>query len=231
MCELFGFSCEGASRAEPLLRSFAGHATRNPDGWGIACYNGGELSLYKKPETALASEDFLKAAGESEGGVILSHIRHASCGEVHLRNCHPFVAGQDGRRWTFAHNGHIDGICLHPQCGGETDSEAMFYMLLDSIRVHQDPYKGVIECIRHLFDEYEFGLDVRLNFLLSDGETIYAFNHHPEKTMYRSDRHTAGGRAVVVATQALDGGRWAPLPEDRVIVVRHGQLVTTSEQI
>ena len=231
MCELFGFSCASAGRVEPLLHSFAGHATRNPDGWGIACYRNGELSVCKQPEAALASAGFSRVAGQAEGHVIISHIRHASCGEVHLRNCHPFVAEQGGQRWTFAHNGHIDGIGAHPRCGGETDSEAVFHMLLDSVRAHGDPYRGIVACIGNLFNEYEFGREVRLNFLLSDGETIYAFNHHPEKTMYQSARPAAGGQALAIATQVLDAGPWTVLPVDRVIVVRDGRVVATSEKI
>jgi predicted glutamine amidotransferase len=231
MCELFGFSGENAGRADALLCSFAGHAVRNPHGWGIAYYDKGELTLKKKPETALASPDYRRAAGEAEGNIIISHIRHASCGEVHERNCHPFVGELGGRQWTFAHNGHIDGICLHPHCGGETDSEAVFHMLLDSIAASGDPYTGIVKCVDTLFHEYEFGREVRLNFLLSDGETLYAFNHHPEKTMYRGDRPTAGGPSVVVATQVLDAGPWEALPEDCVIVVRRGKVVARSEKI
>jgi glutamine amidotransferase len=231
MCELFGYSCESAGRADALLRNFAGHAVRNPHGWGIACYDKGELTLKKKPETALGSPDYARAAGEAEGGIIISHIRHASCGEVHERNCHPFIGTLNGRQWTFAHNGHIDGICLHPHCGGETDSEAVFHMLLDSIAARGDAFTGIVKCVDSLFNEYEFGREVRLNFLLSDGETIYAFNHHPEKTMYLADRRTAGGSSLIVATQVLDDSLWKPLPEDRVIVVRQGRLVARSEKI
>ena len=231
MCELFGFSCESPGRAEALLCSFAEHAIRNPDGWGIACYDRQELTLAKKPEIAAASPAYYQAAAAAEGQIIISHIRHASCGEIHERNCHPFVADQGGKRWTFAHNGHIDGICLHPRCGGETDSEAVFHMLLDSIAVHGDAFTGIIQCIDTLFNEYEFGRQVRLNFLLSDGETIYAFNHHPEKTMYLTDRPTAGGASVIVTTQALDGGSWQALPVDRVMVIRNGRLAAMSEKI
>jgi predicted glutamine amidotransferase len=231
MCELFGFSCANTGRAEALLCSFAKHAIRNPDGWGIAYYDRQELTLKKKSETAMASLDYARAAGGAEGSIIISHIRHASCGAVHERNCHPFVGKLDGRQWTFAHNGHIDGICLHPRCGGETDSEAMFHMLLDSIAACGDPYTGIIKCVDTLFNEYEFGREVRLNFLLSDGETMYAFNHHPEKTMYQADRPTAGGSSVVVATQILDNGRWEALPEDCVIVVSRGKVVASSEKI
>jgi predicted glutamine amidotransferase len=231
MCELFGFSCESAGRVDVLLRSFAGHAVRNPHGWGIAYYGNGELTLKKKAENALASPDFTRAAVEAEGSVIISHIRNKSCGAVHERNCHPFVGALDGRQWTFAHNGHIDGICLHPRCGGETDSEAVFHMLLDSIATHDDPYAGIVKCVDRLFNEYEFGREVRLNFLLTNGETIYAFNHHPEKTMYMTDRQTAGGPAFIVATQVLDDGSWTALPEDRVVVVSRGRVMAISEPL
>lgn len=231
MCELFGFSCESAGRAEALLRSFAEHAIRNPDGWGIAYYDKHKLTLKKKPEVARSSPAYFEAAAAAEGQVIISHIRHASCGEVHERNCHPFARELGGRQWTFAHNGHIDGICLHPRCGGETDSEAVFHMLLDSIAAHGDAYAGIVRCVDGLFNEYEFGRQVRLNFLLSDGETMYAFNHHPEKTMYLANRQTAGGSSVVVTTQALDDGRWEALPEDRALVIRRGRLVAQSEII
>jgi glutamine amidotransferase len=104
-------------------------------------------------------------------------------------------------------------------------------MLLDSMAARGDPYEGIVKCVDSLFNEYEFGRDVRLNFLLSDGETMYAFNHHPEKTMYRADRPTAGGSSLVVATQILDDGYWEALPEDRVVVVRRGKLVALSEKI
>jgi|AGTN01.2.fsa_nt_gi Predicted glutamine amidotransferase len=231
MCELFGFCSESAGRADAMLRSFAGHAVRNPHGWGIAYYDHGKLTLKKGPEAAMASPNYERAAVEAEGRIILSHIRHASCGEVHERNCHPFVAEQAGKTWAFAHNGHIDGISLHPRCGGETDSESAFQMILESIAIHGDPYTGIVKCVDSLFNEYEFGREVRLNFLLSDGEAMYAFNHHPEKAMYRSDRQTTGGPSVVVATQVLDGGHWEPLPEDRVLVVSQGRQIALSEKI
>jgi predicted glutamine amidotransferase len=72
---------------------------------------------------------------------------------------------------------------------------------------------------------------VRLNFLLSDGETMYAFNHHPEKIMYLTDRQTAGGSSVVITTQTLDSGRWDAMPEDRLLVIRQGRLVAQSDKI
>jgi predicted glutamine amidotransferase len=49
--------------------------------------------------------------------------------------------------------------------------------------------------------------------------------------MYLADRPSAGGSSLIVATQVLDDSQWEPLPEDRVIVIRHGRLVSRSEKI
>ena len=231
MCELFGFSCEGNGRADLLLRNFAGHSARNTHGWGIAYYGIDGLVLEKKPETARDSEAFYRAAAGATGGVIISHVRNASRGGQHERNCHPFAESVDGRRWTFAHNGHVDGIAVHPRAGGETDSETVFHMLLDSIHAHGDPYTGIVEGIKGLYEEYEFGRDVRLNFLLTDGDVIYAYNHHPEKPMYHGTRQTSGGRSVIVATQRLDGESWSELPEDYLAVIRQGKITSITGPI
>jgi predicted glutamine amidotransferase len=231
MCELFGFCGESAGRPDALLRSFAEHSARNPHGWGVACYSHGELVLRKMPETALSSKAYFEAVRDAEGKIIISHIRNASCGEIHERNCHPFRREQGGKQWAFAHNGHIDGISLHPRCGGETDSEAVFHMLMDRIGDFDDPYDRILGCIVSIFDDYEFGREVRLNFLLSDGEKLYAFSHHPEKPMYYTVRETAGGSSLMIATQALDTGEWAMLPDDRLVVVSHGKLLAMSDKL
>lgn len=231
MCELFGLSCENEGRADAMLRKFAWHSARNPHGWGIACYDHGELTLHKKPEAALASGDYFRAAEGAGGRVILAHVRNASRGEQEERNCHPFTWPMGGRQWAFAHNGHVDGIGPHVRAAGETDSESVFHMLLDSIRARKDPYAGIVEGVRELFEEYEFGREVHLNFVMSDGEAVYAFSHHPEKPMYQALRPTARGASVAVATQVLDDEPWTPLPADRLVVLRNGALDNISEPI
>jgi glutamine amidotransferase len=224
MCDLLGFSSDNASKAVPLLHSFAEHARRNPHGWGIAYYRGSEAVLRKRPGPAMASKEYFRAVEEAEGRIIISHVRNASRGDMHERNCHPFRHGLLGRQWTFAHNGHIDGIGPHPRAAGDTDSEAVFHMLLDSIARAGDPYSGLVEGVQSLFGEYEHGRDIRLNFLLSDGEMLYAFNHHPEKPMYVSRGRTAAGEALLFSTQTLEGQGWASLPEDRLVVAGDGKL-------
>jgi glutamine amidotransferase len=104
-------------------------------------------------------------------------------------------------------------------------------MLMDAIRQARDPYDAIVRCISSIFNDYEYGREVRLNFLLSDGETLYAFSHHPEKPMYYTARETAGGRSLMIATQVLDTGGWTALPDDRLVVVSHGRLQVMSDPL
>lgn len=231
MCDLIGLCCDSASKAIPLLNSFAEHSIRNPHGWGIAYYRGSEAILRKKPESALASKEFFRTMDEAESEIIISHIRNASCGDKHERNCHPFKHDFRGRQWIFAHNGHVDGITIHPRSGGETDSETVFHMLLDSIDRANDPYSGIIGGLECLFNEYEHGRAVKLNFLLSDGENMYAFSHHQEKPMFTSGKQAESGESMVISTQLLDGMNWAKLPEDRLLVACRGKLLKMSGKI
>lgn len=66
------------------------------------------------------------------------HIRLATVGVMSSINCHPFRhADYSGRIWTFMHNGtayktacwNFISTCV----GGDTDSEAVFYFILDAI--------------------------------------------------------------------------------------------------
>lgn len=66
------------------------------------------------------------------------HIRLATVGVMSSINCHPFRhADYSGRIWTFMHNGTaFQDSMLEPYkhlCRGDTDSEAVFYFILDAI--------------------------------------------------------------------------------------------------
>lgn len=237
MCDLFGLSCNGQDKATTSLQYFADHSTRNPHGWGVAYYRGSEAVLRKKPEAAKTSDDFHMAIGEAESNLIISHIRNASRGELHERNCHPFMQVFQDRHWVFAHNGHVDGIGKHHRAKGETDSETVFNILLDGIEEYHSinevggNYSGLKYSVKNLFNEYEFGRDIKLNFLLTDGNMMYAFNHHPEKPFYYARRQRPYGGAFTISTQKLDGDDWKKLPEDRILLVNNGEVQALSHLI
>jgi predicted glutamine amidotransferase len=232
MCELFGYSCRQESGAASSLQRFAEHSDRNPHGWGLAYYTGSGAVLKKKAIEARKSAEYYDAIKLARSKIIISHIRHASCGKINDANCHPFVQTFEGADWVFAHNGHVEGVGRHPMNAGETDSESAFHILMESVRNcrHMDngtAYHGIASGIAGLFEEYEFGRQVGLNFVMSDGRVLYAFNHHPEKPMY----YSSSGDAITVSTQKLGGGIWEPLPPDRLMLVKDGDVYRLSGRI
>lgn len=232
MCELFGFSCSGEGCASSSLERFAEHSDRNPHGWGLAYYTDSGAILKKKAIEARKSAEYYDAIRLAKSKIIVSHIRHASCGKINEANCHPFARALDGRDWVFAHNGHVEGVGRHRMNVGETDSESAFHILMDYVRDcrHMDngvTYHGIINGISGLYEGYEFGRQVGLNFVMSDGNVLYAFNHHPEKPMY----YSSSGGAITVSTQKLGGSAWELLPADRLMLVKDGEVYRLSDRI
>jgi glutamine amidotransferase len=232
MCELFGYSCPQEGGAAGSLRRFAEHSDRNPHGWGLAYYTDSGAVLKKEAVEARKSPEYYKAISLAKSKIIVSHIRHASVGKINEANCHPFIRTCGGRDWVFAHNGHIEGLGRHPKNSGETDSESAFNILIDSVHEcrHIDngvAYHGLARGISNIYEGYEFGRDVGLNFVMSDGHVLYAFNHHPEKPMYCSK----SGNALIVSTQKLGCGAWEQLPRDRLLMVKDGEVYRISESI
>ncbi len=236
MCELFGFSCSGEGCADERLQRFAEHSGRNPHGWGLAYYTGSGAVLKKKAVEAQKSPEYFDAAKMAKSDIIISHIRHASCGKINEDNCHPFKQAFQGKDWVFAHNGHVDGVARHVRTTGETDSESVFNMLLDNIAEysHLDngvTYNSIINGIASIFSDYEFGRQVGLNFIMSDGSTLYAFNHHGEKPMYYKKTSGPEGNSITISTQKLDSGEWEILPVDRLLLAKKGEIYTLSGPI
>jgi glutamine amidotransferase len=235
MCELFGFSSNCEANVVNGLQDFAEHSDRNPHGWGLAYYGNSGAVLKKKAVEARKSPEYYDAIRLARSKVIISHIRHASCGKINEANCHPFYQAFLGKEWVFAHNGHVDGVARHPRTGGGTDSESVFNVLLDNVLIHRNrdngaAYHGISGGIASLFDDYEFGRQIGLNFVMSDGRTLYAFNHHADKPMYYSSSDGLE-RSVTVSTQKLDGYAWEYLPTDRLMLVADGNVIALSDRI
>lgn len=191
MCELFCLSSRRPTRATFSLRRFSAHGApdgRNIDGWGVAFHEGRDVRLYKEPEPAGDSPwlAFLEQRSHPTR-LLISHIRHATCGANSLANTQPFVRELGGRMHLFAHNGDLDGIAgllagsahrFRPV--GETDSEMAFCLLLErlvplwegggvpSLDVRRAAFEGFAAEMRPL------GI---ANFLYSDGEFVFGHGH------------------------------------------------------
>ena len=109
MCELFGVSSREPVRCNELLREFFSHGTQHPDGWGLATFYDGAVSLEKEPLPSTEST-YLKTrlAANITKDILLAHIRKASVGNLTYDNSHPFVLRDSwNRSWTLIHNGTI----------------------------------------------------------------------------------------------------------------------------
>ncbi len=105
-------------------------------------------------------------------------MRKGTRGQADNKNSHPFHF----KNWIFAHNGSVarDQLksLLRPdyksELKGETDSEVYFYFILQCI---EEEDGNIINGIKKAINEVKSERHGGLNFLLSDGERLYAFRY------------------------------------------------------
>ncbi|MEX2458836.1 MAG: class II glutamine amidotransferase [Actinomycetota bacterium] len=252
MCELLGISVSPAARLGVYFHEFRPRAEGNREGWGVAWWEDGVPHVLKEPIRADESELAARLADDppvSEAFIL--HVRAATVGRLSLQNTHPFVGEALGRRWVFAHNGtvrdleRLDVGLFGRQ--GDTDSERAFHHLLTRLgSLGSDPAddvlaKEVLGAGRELSER-----DSKVNFLLSDGATLFAY-HDGHKTLHYVEHRaedvgevemqdedyrvslrlgdSADERAVIVATVPLtEEPGWQKLDPGDFLVVRGGRI-------
>ena len=255
MCQLFALSCNVPSA---VTFSFTGLSARggrtgeHADGFGIAFHDGPGCRVFVDDEGASDSAlaDFLRRH-PIRARTVLAHIRKATQGPVRVANCHPFVREWQGRHWSFCHNGDLKDF--HPRLSGhhlpvgDTDSERAFCWMLQELgrrfparRVPQ--WQQLAPVIAELADR--IAAHGRFNFLLSDGEALYAHastqlfwltRAHPFPTAHLVDHDltmdlsVANGpddRMMLVATEPLTRNeRWVPFGAGELQVFAAGEPV------
>jgi predicted glutamine amidotransferase len=98
-----------------------------------------------------------------------------------IENTHPFVRVFDRRHLVFAHNGTLPNVrdirLEYESAIGETDSEHAFCVILETLRKrHGSQYpKDPLVLGEFLYEMgNELGADGVFNFLLADGEHLFA---------------------------------------------------------
>jgi glutamine amidotransferase len=182
---------------------------------------------------------------------VIAHIRKATVGQVMLENTHPFVREMWGRYWTFAHNGTLkdyapahDAAAARFRPVGGTDSETAFCDILETLwRRFPDGapsaaamYAAVEDAARRIAAHGDF------NFLLSDGETLFArcatrlsyiVRRAPFTKAHLTDEDytvdfglvtTPNDRVAVIATTPLtDNEAWTPIAPGALLMFRDGE--------
>lgn len=228
MCELFGASAAesvGLERWLPAFRERGGQSANNPDGWGIAAWQGKALQIEKAPEPGATSARLAELARTLAAQVLIAHVRKARHPPVPgMLNTHPFVHACCGREWVFAHNGLVPEIMEHaPEAAvcrpdGETDSEHAFCHLLGAIAACYEGGPGCDWMGRLGQRAGTIAALGKFNFLLSDGEVLVAYGH---------DRlhHCEREGLALVATEPLTQEPWEPFARGELRVYKAGELL------
>jgi glutamine amidotransferase len=218
MCRVFGcVATEPISvrhdlveAANPLVRQSEEHDS----GWGMAVYRhaeGEEPRCFRFPEPAHENDEFLEATN-LRGRLFNVHVRRATMGGLTRENTHPFCMGP----YSFCHNGTIvrypklleHGV-LQPQ--GQTDSEAFFNFLMHDFDP-EHPRRSLRRSIRAIIERSPFS---GLNFLLSDGERLYAYKLGIFELYW-----TARDGALVVASERItESDHWHHVQDDVLLVL------------
>ncbi len=248
MCELFGLSANKPVGVRFAWRGFVRRGREHRHGWGVVFYPDGKSALcIKEPEPSVESRmaSFLKDVIRSK--VVISHVRKASEGGITYSNTHPFVRELFGREWAFAHNGTLEPKLMpEPKFYrpvGETDSEKAFCVLMDRIRElgrgadERDIARTIEETALELSQLGDF------NFLMTDGETLYAFwsgyaslhyvvrapPHRSRVSLRDEDFEVDLSRlkepdevTTLVATRPLTNERWIQFPRKKLLVFKDG---------
>jgi len=175
MCRLFGMLCPEPVAARFWLLdapdSVLDQSLRNPDGTGLAHYVGPEPVVDKQPIAAYEDREFAAEARHVHSHLFVAHVRHATRGEPRPENTQPFSHGP----LVFAHNGDIEGLEELPgSLGlllGNTDSERYFILLQHHILEAPDAITGIRKAVDWVKENCTY---VSLNFLLADGNSLYA---------------------------------------------------------
>jgi len=230
VCELLGVSAATAVRLDRYFAEFRAHAADNPDGWGIAWWDGDVPTLVKEGLPAHES-DLAAAVGVDHppSRTFVVHIRAASVGALTVDNAHPFVGPADERTWVFAHNGTVEDLAaLDPGrhvAVGDTDSERAFHHLLARLErnpadTDDDLAAEVLATARELS-----GGENRVNFLLSDGRDLFAW-YDGHKTLHVLEKDTPDGPMVVFASLPVsDEPGWTALSPGTFMEARDGVIV------
>lgn len=175
MARLFGLISKNSVNFSLSIPSAQSGTMPKVHGWGIGWYdNKGKIIVEKGKRSSFIPEENKEVEVVGQSNIIISHMRVASSGSVNEKNAHPFFY----KKYLFAHNGmihkeKISSLLKNPFNADfqsePIDSEIFFRFIVQSIQEEKDVTAGVKKAVVEARDERG------TNFILSDGEKIYAY--------------------------------------------------------
>ena len=202
------------------------------DGWGIVYYDGRKPRYLGRQATdAMEDKRYEKACENLDrvqiSGVLLAHLRKRSVGSATFENTSPFLR----ETWCFAHNGTIRDFFAEVEGEREdmTDSERFFRLLLQE----NERTRGVIEeTIGRVIDKvtgiYNYS---SLTFLLSDGESLYAYRDVSDREMedYYGLMYARNDDMVIFTQEPIWKKKWVDVPNKCLVSVNKELRIKSTE--
>jgi len=198
------------------------------DGWGASGFKDNR-AVYFGRETRPADESrdeynqAIDRARKSETPVMIAHFRKAAGSAAPaIANIHPF----HWRDWIFAHDGTIFGAAASLPLNetapyGDADSERFFLWIWEVVHATVDPTDALAALLKKSRETLVYS---SLNFLMSDGRTLWAYRDVGEKRLDKGetleDREkyytlytAASGKHALICSEPLKAvaKRWQPL--------------------
>ncbi len=228
MCRLFFISSKKAVKLDKMFLEFLKLSRKNNDGWGLAFFNKGQLSLVKEPIAAYQSETPKLFFNSVKSRLFLGHLRKAWIGKNKYVNTHPFVCKIDDKEWVFAHNGSLykkdtkyTERLFNTNIQGETDSERFFAHVMEEMKNRgEDKLKEILleaNCMVYPFQDYSIpNKNGGLNYILTDGKKLYVHRKNRPLCYLQED-----GK-ITICSQPISKENWKEFPEDTLFVVENG---------
>jgi glutamine amidotransferase len=237
MCDLFALSAQKDYSAPEILPIFAVRAKKNMDGWGIGYFRKQQAFIEKSAKQVYVAGDihdsFQRLARVIKSRLILCHIRLKTSGLVDECHAHPFVLKFGGHSWIFAHNGKAPSIEAYRSSGpviedAISDSARAFEYLRDHLsNFYQNAAKlpALFKALKRSTEQMLAEYPGDYNYLLSNGQLLFAFTNHRQFMLLRGSRELKGALILTTVARGLSKAKWKRVAKS---TTRQGLLLAIS---
>lgn len=231
MCRVLGITAFDLSRHRKLVDRFCELARDgvvmpedppgHEDGWGLAFYQAGQLTVHKSGASLLTDIDrviaILKRATPTP--LMILHLRKSAWGDrLSTRHAHPF----HDRNRVFFHNGVvydyqrlIPGIKSPGPDRDALDTEVLFHHVLSG--THEDLGRNFLDTVALVKKDHDFSA---LNCLFSDGMKLFAYRDYTRAPDYYSLYRASSGASSLISSEPLDQTlRWDMLAKGEFLAI------------
>lgn len=209
-------------------REMRGSGTINADGFGAAWWRHGRLGRYRSVSPIWSDPTVDETLSHVISGSVLAAVRSATEGmAVEIGACAPF----SGDVYAFSHNGFVTGWPASVSTLVEqlptarllslpAPTDAALLWTLVRHRLESMPAETAMTSVVH--DVAAAAPDSRLNFLLGDGNELWAsaWGH----TLYALVDESS---AVIASEPFDDSPEWEQIPDQHLVCARPGHLIIT----